>query len=72
MGYYDRRTNTRVPGILEQVKELSAYVKSRDPWLKAAVAGIVLVALHAIGVPTELIVQGLASAFGLHIPGATP
>lgn len=68
MGYYDRRTNERVPGILEKVNEISAYIKSRDPWLKCAVGCLALVALRAIGVPTQVIVQGVASMFGIHIP----
>jgi hypothetical protein len=68
MGYYDRRTSTRVPGMLERIETLIAMVEKRDTWLRIGVAALIIPALHSLGVPTDLLIRGLFSLFGIHLP----
>jgi hypothetical protein len=95
MGYYDRRKNERVPGLIEQQgamiraqekfttqlgKQHEAMIKAQDEFTaefakrdklfsRAIMAGLFLIgvpAIHAVGVPTQLLGKLLSGFLGVH------
>lgn len=68
MGFYDRRTNLRVPGMMETLADLAKKQKDLSIWIKVAAVALIIVAAKSIGVPTDILLKAALSAFGVHVP----